>query len=192
MMENVLEVKDLVVRFDTDDGIVRAINGISFSIGKERTLGLVGETGAGKTTTVRLIDGLLRPAEGRVLFITSALKGAVDDMDTTDSRAAMDLVSQVIVVPQSRFYTAITLGSNGYTRRAASGSGATAVTAGKDINFMLIQKDAVIQYQKHIAPKIVTPEQNQRADAWKFGYRTVGIADVYASKVAGIYCHSQA
>ena len=138
------------------------------------------------------MDTAEAPAEGRVLFITSALKGAVDDMDTTDSRAAMDLVSQVIVVPQSRFYTAITLGSNGYTRRAASGSGATAVTAGKDINFMLIQKDAVIQYQKHIAPKIVTPEQNQHADAWKFGYRTVGIADVYAGKVAGIYCHSKA
>ena len=34
-MENVLEVKDLVVRFDTDDGIVRAINGISFSIGRD-------------------------------------------------------------------------------------------------------------------------------------------------------------
>ena len=63
-MENVLEVKDLVVRFDTDDGIVRAINGISFSIGKERTLGLVGETGAGKTTTALSILNLVPDPPG--------------------------------------------------------------------------------------------------------------------------------
>ena len=132
------------------------------------------------------------PAEGRYLFITSALKGAVDDLDTIASRAALNLASQVIVVPQTRFYTAITLGNDGYTKRAASGSGDTAVAAGADINFMLIHKPAVIQFQKHVAPKVVTPEQNQDADAWKFGYRTVGIADAYENKLAGIYCHSKA
>ena len=63
-MENVLEVKDLVVRYETDDGIVRAINGISFSIGKERTLGLVGETGAGKTTTALSILNLVPDPPG--------------------------------------------------------------------------------------------------------------------------------
>ncbi len=63
-MENVLEVKDLVVRYDTDDGIVRAINGISFSIGRERTLGLVGETGAGKTTTALSILNLVPDPPG--------------------------------------------------------------------------------------------------------------------------------
>ena len=128
------------------------------------------------------------PLENRVLFITSALKGLVDDLDTTKSRAVMDLASQVIVVPQTRFYTAITLGDDGYARRAA----AEDVTAGQNINFLLIHRDAVIQFQKHVAPKIVTPEQNQDADAWKFGYRTVGIADVYENKAAGIYCHSAA
>ena len=63
-MENVLEVKDLVVRYETDDGIVRAINGISFSIGRERTLGLVGETGAGKTTTALSILNLVPDPPG--------------------------------------------------------------------------------------------------------------------------------
>jgi len=130
------------------------------------------------------------PADGRILFITSALKGMVDDLDTTKSRAALDLASQIIIVPQTRFYTAITLGSDGYSKRAASGSGSTAVTAGQNINFLLIHKPAVIQFQKHIAPKVVTPEQNQDADAWKFGYRTVGIADVYENKAVGIYCHT--
>lgn len=63
---------------------------------------------------------------------------------------------------------------------------------GAEINFLIVHKEAVIQYQKHIAPKIVTPEQNQSADAWKFGYRNVGIAEVYNNKLAGIYCHSKA
>lgn len=125
------------------------------------------------------------PMENRVLFITSALKGAVDDLDTTASRAAMDLASSVIVVPQSRFYTAIKQNSG---LEAESDGGYAKDTGGANINFMLIHKDAVIQYQKHVAPKVITPEQNQNADAWKFGYRNVGIADVYANKVAGIFC----
>lgn len=128
------------------------------------------------------------PMENRVLFITSALKGAVDDLDTTASRAAMDLASSVIVVPQTRFYTAIQQ-YDGKTSGQEDGGYAKASTA-SNINFMLIHKDAVIQYQKHVMPKIITPEQNQNSDAWKFGYRNVGIADVYGNKVAGIYCHS--
>ena len=51
---------------------------------------------------------------------------------------------------------------------------------------MIIHKGAVIQYPKHVAPKVVTPEQNQDADAYKFGYRNVGIADAYENKAAGI------
>ena len=45
---------------------------------------------------------------------------------------------------------------------------------------------------KRNVSKIVTPEQNQSADAYKFGYRNVGIADVYENKVAGIYLHHKA
>ena len=122
------------------------------------------------------------PGEGRVLFITSALKGAVDDMDTVASRAAMEMADQIVVVPRNRFYTAISLLNNGYAK----------ASAGKDINFMLIHPSAVIQFQKHVQPKVIAPEQNPDADAWKFGYRTVGIADVYENKLAGIYCHSVA
>ncbi len=52
-MENdlILDVRDLVVRFETDDGVVRAVNGLDLSIKRGRAIGLVGETGAGKTTT---------------------------------------------------------------------------------------------------------------------------------------------
>lgn len=60
---------------------------------------------------------------------------------------------------------------------------------GYPINFLIVHKPAVIQFQKHIAPKVITPELNQSGDGWKFGYRNVGIADVYENKVAGIYLH---
>lgn len=57
--ELVLEVKDLYVDYVTDDATIHAINGIDIELGRERTLALVGETGAGKTTTALSILKLL-------------------------------------------------------------------------------------------------------------------------------------
>lgn len=136
--------------------------------------------------------------ERRYLFITPTLKGLIDDLDNTKSKEVLSRFEQVILVPQTRFYTAIDMldgKSSGETKggykRHAKGS-ETGDTNGADINFMIIQKDAVMQYNKHISPKVVTPEQNQTADAWKFGYRKYGLADVYENKVAGIYLHHKA
>ena len=66
MSENILEVKDLVVHFETEDGCVKAVNGMNFSIGKKKTLGLVGETGAGKTTTALSILNLVPNPPGKI------------------------------------------------------------------------------------------------------------------------------
>ena len=60
------------------------------------------------------------------------------------------------------------------------------------LNFLIVDKQAAIQYQKHTVSKIITPEQNQDADAWKFGYRTVGIAECKDNKKDGIYVHTVA
>jgi peptide/nickel transport system ATP-binding protein len=54
----VLEVRDLRTSFRTDDGIVRAVDGVSFSVEKGRTLGIVGESGCGKSVTCLTIMGL--------------------------------------------------------------------------------------------------------------------------------------
>ena len=120
------------------------------------------------------------PAEQRYLFITPTLASLIDDLDTTKSRAILERFAAVVRVPQSRMYTAIDQTNGGYSK--AEGA--------KNINFVVVHKAAAIQFQKHVAPKVITTEQNQSADAWKFGYRNVGIADVYKNKVAGIYLHA--
>ena len=61
-----LEVKDLVVKYKTDLETVSAVNGISFSLQKGETIGLVGETGAGKTTTALSILRLLPERTGKI------------------------------------------------------------------------------------------------------------------------------
>ena len=141
------------------------------------------------------------PTEQRYLYITPTLHGLVQDMDTTKSREILTRFAKVVDVPQSRFYTAIAQKS-GKIITTGQGDGASTVdetaggyakaTGAKDINFMVIHKPAVIQFQKHVAPKFISPDQNQTADAWKYGYRNVGIADAYENKVAGIYLHHKA
>ncbi len=113
------------------------------------------------------------------LFITPALKDMIDNLDTTASRAALNGWAGVIEVPSARFFKTIAL-------QAGSFKGTTA------LNFLAVDKQAVIQFQKHTVNKIITPDQNQDADAWKFGYRTAGIAEVQDNKVAGIYAHTAA
>lgn len=124
------------------------------------------------------------PAEGRVLFINPVLNGMIRDMDTTKSKELLAKFAAVVEVPQARFYTAIEQ-LDGKSEGQKKG-GFKKADSGSNLNFLIVEKSAVIQYQKHVAPKTVTPEQNQDADAYKFGYRNVGIADTYENKAAGI------
>ena len=65
-MDSVLSIRDLVVQYVSDKEIVEAVNGISIELQKGETLGLVGETGAGKTTTALSVMGLLPTPAGRI------------------------------------------------------------------------------------------------------------------------------
>lgn len=141
------------------------------------------------------------PMENRYLYITPTLHGLIQDMDTTKSREVLSRFAKVVDVPQTRFYTAITQKNGKVTVTGETGKettddqsagGYVKADSAKEINFMVIQKSAVIQFQKHVAPKIISPEQNQDADAYKFGYRNVGIAKTYKNKAAGIYLHTKA
>lgn len=64
--EPLLEVSDLVVEYDTDESVVHAVNHVSFRLGKGETLGLVGETGAGKTTIAKSILRILPDPPSKV------------------------------------------------------------------------------------------------------------------------------
>jgi oligopeptide transport system ATP-binding protein len=64
---NLLEVKDLRTQFHTVDGIVRAVNGVSFSVNAGETLGIVGESGCGKTVTALSIVGLVPEPPGEIV-----------------------------------------------------------------------------------------------------------------------------
>ena len=72
-MTHLLEVKDLVTRFYTEDGVVHAVNGISYTLDEGESLGIVGESGCGKSVGVLSVMGLIpsppgRVEEGEVLF----------------------------------------------------------------------------------------------------------------------------
>lgn len=64
--EKLLDIRDLVVQFKTSDGVVHAINHLNLSLNRGETLGLVGETGAGKTTTALAVMGLIDTPPGKI------------------------------------------------------------------------------------------------------------------------------
>ena len=145
-------------------------------------------------TAVAEMDGNEVPEEGRVLFVNSDLKVALNQALNRrwGSESTVNTVLNgynnmpIIYVPKTRFYTAIDLkdGSSdfGYAKNASA----------KDINFMIIHREAVVQTQKFALPKIFTPDENQKMDAWLFQFRLYHDAFVYENKAKGIYVHKAA
>jgi len=72
---NVLEIKDLSIRFHTDTGVVQAVNHIDLNLKQGETLGLVGETGAGKTTTALGVLNLVQSPPGEITSGEIVYKG---------------------------------------------------------------------------------------------------------------------
>lgn len=128
------------------------------------------------------------PAEGRHLYITPTLLGYVEDLDTTKSKQVLARFAKIISVPQSRFYTQVTLDAG--STSSAGGFSKTAST-GRDINFLLVHPTAVVQPVKLSLPKIFSPDENQTADSWLFQFRLYHDAFVYENKVDGIYLHKK-
>ena len=130
------------------------------------------------------------PEEGRILYATPTLLNGVMALDTTKSREILNSFSVKKRVPQSRFYTAIDL-LDGKTAGEEAGHYKKAET-GKDINFMIVHKPAVIKYDKHVAQDIIPASANPDSDSDIVKYRKYGIVDVYQNKVAGIYLSHKA
>ncbi|MFC0528030.1 ABC transporter ATP-binding protein [Phytohabitans kaempferiae] len=77
-----LQVRDLRVRFTTEDGVVRAVDGVSFAVERGRTLGIVGESGSGKSVTSLAVLGLHDPK--RAAISGEILVGGRDIVGRTD------------------------------------------------------------------------------------------------------------
>jgi hypothetical protein len=124
--------------------------------------------------------------ENRILFINPTGYQLIQNVESYKSKSAFESFSQVIKVPKRRFNTAINLRDGTSENEGIGGYQLT----GNDINFMIIHKDAILQYSKHKVNKVVAPEENQTSDGWKFFYREYGLADAYENKRAGIYLHA--
>ena len=65
-MAALLEVEDLRVHFETEDGLVKAVDGISYTVDRGETLGIVGESGSGKSVSSLTVMGLTRARNARI------------------------------------------------------------------------------------------------------------------------------
>ena len=164
------------------DGISKVSAGATLSTGADVVAAL--------RTATSGMDEAEVPLNGRILYITPTLYGLIMDMDTTKSKEVLARFDKVVQVPQTRFYTAIDLKDG--TSSGEEKGGFAKNSGGLDINFMIVETSAVLQFTKHAVPKIISPELNQNADAWKYGYRNYGLISVYENKTAGIYLHHKA
>lgn len=136
-------------------------------------------------TAVNAQDEAEVNVDGKILYITPTLLTLAKNVDTTKSKAILDRFEKIITVPQTRFYTAIDLKDGTSSNELAGGYNGS--TGGYKINFMIINRDAVIQFGKHTVNKVVSPEENQTDDGYMFFYRAYSIAETYENKVKGIY-----
>ena len=128
------------------------------------------------------------PETDRILFVRPSVYGALkqsltrrfgNEQSINRNIETFDLMP-IVVVPEGRFNTEVTLGANGYT------------ADGSKINFLIVHKGAVAQFAKHKASNVISPEDNQFADAYIMKYRHYGLSKVYENKSAGIYAHTEA
>lgn len=112
MSESLLKIEDLVIHFETEDGTVEAVNGINLELDKGRTLGLVGETGAGKTTTALSLLKLVASPPGVVKCGKIQLDGK-DLMHTAEKdmeKMRGNIVSMIFQDPMTALNPVITVG----------------------------------------------------------------------------------
>ena len=150
-----------------------------------------GEAWLGALVTAQTaMDDAEVPADSRILYITPEGFNSIHAVDTTKSREVLASFSKIVKVPQSRFYTKITL--NDGTTEGQKAGGYVKASDGKDINFLIVEKSAIIKYPRILVNKIVSPDDNQTDDKWLFFYRAYGLVDVYDNKVAGVYLSNKA
>ncbi|MBR3315596.1 MAG: hypothetical protein IKG18_15825 [Atopobiaceae bacterium] len=121
----------------------------------------------------------------RILFITPTLNGVIQDFSYANpnrSNRVMERFSRVVEVPQVRFYTAIDLLSGDSDQ-----FGYAKASSGKNINFMVVEKSAVIRFDKHVASRVFSPDELESLDSWMLKYRKYGLCELMDNKLDGVY-----
>jgi oligopeptide transport system ATP-binding protein len=115
--EPLLEVEDLRVEFATDEGLLRAVNGLSFAVGRGETLVIVGESGSGKSVTGLSLMGLVAGPRGRIAggrLIFRGRDGRARDLATLGEAALRDLrgneIAMVFQEPMTSLNPVYTVG----------------------------------------------------------------------------------
>lgn len=93
MTDTILEVRNLTKHFKTSRGMLHAVDGINFTLQRGKTLGLVGESGCGKSTTGRTILRLIEPTDGEILFEGRDIK-KLNKRELRHARKDMQLIFQ--------------------------------------------------------------------------------------------------
>lgn len=115
--------------------------------------------------------------------MTNVGNAVVDrEIETLDGRPLM-------IVPQTRFYSVIEQLSGGVNEEAG---GFAKAALGKNINFLIVDPQATFGITKTALPRIFSPEENQKAHAWKFDYRLYHDLFVQEAKKKGMYVHTVA
>lgn len=108
----ILDIKDLVIHYETDDGVVEAVNGIDIQLEHGKTLGLVGETGSGKTTTALSILRLVPDPPGVIKNGSILLDGKdILNMPQKELEAIRgNIVSMIFQDPMTSLNPVLTVG----------------------------------------------------------------------------------
>jgi hypothetical protein len=120
----------------------------------------------------------------RYLFITPTLKGLLDDYSLADpnmSNRVLTRFARIVEVPQTRFYTKIDLLSGD-----ADKFGYAKAAGGRAINFMVVEKSAVIKFDKHVASRVFSPDELESLDSYMMKYRKYGIVELLDNRLAGV------
>jgi hypothetical protein len=166
---------------ETDAARIAKICGVDGITKKAEDLADANAVIAALRACTNAMDEAEVPMESRILWITPTLLGVISDMDTTKSKEVMARFSTVIPTPQSRMYTAVTLGDG------QSEYGYKKATAAKDVNFLCAEKSAAVTAMDQFI-KYFTPDQDQDGDSHVFKYRNNNLyGHVYENKTAGIY-----
>jgi peptide/nickel transport system ATP-binding protein len=112
-MDAILQVRDLRTQFDTLEGVVRAVDGVSFDLARGETLGIVGESGCGKSVTAMSILRLIPPETGRIASGSIRFEG--EELTTLSEEQMKRLrghrISMIFQEPMTSLNPVLTVGT---------------------------------------------------------------------------------